>query len=310
MGAVHIMKLRACLLLSLVLPWLCVSDVRAQDAAAELKALVSQVQAKLGAGQRSASELAPELAAFDALVAKYQEEKSEDAAQIALMRATLYIQVLNDPERGNALLAQIKTDYPDTKAAASVERFLEAQSQQARTKEAQRAIVGQPAPELNFKWSSGEGLDALSDLKGKVVVLDFWATWCGPCISSFPQVRELVEHYQGSDVVVIGVTSLQGRVMNLEAGPINTRGDPEKEYSLMSAFMKAKDMTWTVAFSEQPVFNPQYGVAGIPHMTIVAPDGTVRHNDLHPAMPHAQKVEKIDALLKEFRLPLPAKKSA
>jgi hypothetical protein len=77
----------------------------------------------------------------------------------------------------------------------------------------------------------------------------------------------------------------------------------------MNDFMKAKDMTWTVAFSEEEVFNPDYGIMGIPYMAIVAPDGTVRHTGLHPAMPLAEKTVKIDALLKEFGLKVPDAKS-
>ena len=120
-------------------------------------------------------------------------------------------------------------------------------------------------------------------------------------------MRELVAHYKDAPVVVIGVTSVQGSVVNLEPQPIDTKGDPEKEKSLMPPFIKAKNMTWTVAFSDEEVFNPDYGVTGIPHMTIIAPDGTVRHNGMHPATPHAEKAEKIDAILKEFGLKVPAK---
>jgi len=102
------------------------------------------------------------------------------------------------------------------------------------------------------------------------------------------------------------VTSLQGYVMGLSPPRIDTRNDPRKEMALMADFIKAKDITWSIAFSQEPVFNPEYGVSGIPHMAIIAPDGTVRHTGLHPAMPHAQKVEMIDALLKEFGRKLPA----
>jgi thiol-disulfide isomerase/thioredoxin len=286
--------------LAISAPLLC-----AQDAASDLKSLVDQIQAKLRAGSRSAAELAPELAAFDALADKYKGRKDEDAAQIALMRAALYWQVLDDVEKAKTLFTQLKSDFPGTKAAANVDRALEAMEQSAKAKAAKSGVVGKPAPELHFNWSSSGELKKLSDLKGKVVVLDFWATWCGPCLSSFPQVRELVEHYKGTDVVVVGVTSIQGRVANLEPRPIDTQGDPAREMKLMSTFMKAKDMTWTVVFSEEPVFNPDYGISGIPHMTIIAPDGTVRHNGLHPAEPHAEKTARIDAILKEFKLALP-----
>jgi thiol-disulfide isomerase/thioredoxin len=279
---------------------------RAQPAA-ELAALVEKTRAKLTAGQASAAQLAPELAAFDALRARYRDQRSEDVARITEMQAALYGQILNDLPKAKELCEQLKKDYAGQPIAERADRLYESLAQAAAAKAARDALVGSVAPELNFTWSSGPALKKLSDLRGKVVVLDFWATWCGPCVASFPQVRELTAHYAGSDVVVLGVTSLQGNIMGLEPARIDTRNDPAKEKELMKTYIKAKDITWTVVFSEEPVFNEAYGVTGIPHMAIVAPDGKVRHTGMHPAEPHASKVAKIDALLKEFGKPLPAK---
>jgi thiol-disulfide isomerase/thioredoxin len=269
----------------------------------ELRALVAQIQTKLKAGQATPAALTSELAAFDALLAKHRDQKADEVAQILLMKATLYLQVFDDAETGKQLLQQLKTDFPDTKPAAVVDRVLAQLDATARSKAAQAALVGQPAPELHFNWATRNDLKNLAALKGKVVVLDFWATWCGPCIASFPQMRELTAHYKGAPVEIVGVTSLQGRVHGLEAQPIDTRNDPSREHALMSDFIKAKDVTWTVAFSEEEVFNPDYGVTGIPHMAIIAPDGTVRHTGLHPAMPSEEKYRLIDAILEEFKLP-------
>ena len=94
---------------------------------------------------------------------------------------------------------------------------------------------------------------------------------------------------------------------NLEAGRIDTKGDPEREMGLMPAFMKAKEMTWDVVFSEEKVFNPDYGIQGIPYIAILAPDGTVRHAGMNPHDPSARIAEKITALLEEFKLAAPAK---
>jgi thiol-disulfide isomerase/thioredoxin len=275
----------------------------------DLNALVLRIKAKIQAGQKTAEALASELAEFDALRAKYRDQKTDEVAQISFMEGALYIQILGDMDKGNALITQLKADFPGTKAAVNADRFLTSLENQAQAPQVQAALIGKAAPELHFKWSSRDDLKTLSALKGKVVVLDFWATWCGPCVGSFPQVRELVEHYKGADVVVVGVTSIQGHVSNLQAQPIDTKGDPAKEMALMQDFIKAKDMTWTVAFSEEEVFNSDYGIMGIPYMAIIAPDGTVRHAGLHPAMPLAEKTVKIDALLKEFGLKVPDAKS-
>ena len=77
----------------------------------------------------------------------------------------------------------------------------------------------------------------------------------------------------------------------------------------MPDFMKAKDMTWNVAISQEEVFNPDYGIQGIPFVAIIAPDGTVRHAGLNPLDPEADIAGKVDAILREFKLPVPAAKS-
>ena len=275
--------------------------------AAELKDLVSRVSVKINTGERSEAQLAPEIAEFDSLLAKHPE-KNEETAQVAVMKAMLYLQVLNDEARGRELLAALKTDFPDTQIAANVDRMLEQLDRASATKAASAALVGKPAPELHFNWSSLDGVKTLSDLKGKVVVLDFWATWCGPCIASFPQLREHVEQFKDAPVAFLGVTSIQGFVANM-GERIDTKDDPAKEMALMKDFMKAKDMTWDVVFSEEEVFNPDYGIQGIPHLAIVAPDGTIRHTGLHPGDKSADVAGKIEALLKEFKLSTPAAKS-
>ncbi len=165
-------------------------------------------------------------------------------------------------------------------------------------------LVGNTAPELDFTWtSSGETLRTLDDLRGKVVVLDFWATWCGPCIGSFPQVRELTEHYAGYPVEIVGVTSLQGATF-FEAGKEDAE-TPAAEHEAMRRFMEEKDISWTVAFTEQEVFNPEYGVRGIPHVVIIDPDGKIVHRALHPASPLEKKTALIDPILDQYGLKHP-----
>jgi thiol-disulfide isomerase/thioredoxin len=281
------------------------APVALTPATAELKQLVDRIQNKLSAGKNSAADLADELRAFDQLFAKYRAHKTDEVAQILYMQATLYAQVLQDQEKALQIFRVLKTDFAATELGASADKAIAAMEAEANAAKTQAALVGKPAPELHFKWSSREGLKTLSELKGKVVVLDFWATWCGPCVASFPDVRELAEHYKNLDVVILGVTSLQGAIIGLEQAPIDTRNNPTKEYALMKDYMKAKEITWNIAFSDEEVFNPDYGIRGIPHMAIVAPDGTVRHTGLHPAIPAAEKYAKIDALLKEFGKKLP-----
>lgn len=175
---------------------------------------------------------------------------------------------------------------------------------------AQGKLIDNEAPEIDFIWASNGSAKKLSDLKGKVVVVDFWATWCGPCVKSFPNIRELQKRYKGYPVEIVGVTSIQGSHIDRSGEKpvsVDTKGNPELEYSLMKQFMKTMDMPWTVAFSTQNVFNPEYGVKGIPHVAIVDAEGKVRFNALRPYDAPYHEAEKIDGLLKEAGLKYPTK---
>lgn len=270
---------------------------------AELEPIANRITANLKQGLPADPA---DLEALDALILKYADDKSEAVAQISLTKAVYVLRVLQDMPAALDLFTTLSTDFAGTRSAELATRVTGQLEQQMQAESTRARLVGNPAPELNFTWATEDGLSLLSDLQGKVVVLDFWATWCGPCVRSFPQVRELTDHYAGSPVEVVGVTSLQGRVHGLESTPINTRDDADREHALMHDYIAKHDINWTIAFSEQEVFNPDYGITGIPHMAIVAPDGTLRHVGLHPAMPHAEKVAMVDAILAEFDLPIPA----
>ena len=175
----------ACLILSAGLPPAVLAETAPAPAvapitpaAADLQALKARLSAKIKAGAEKAAEFAEEAAAFDALLAKYPGDKSEDVAQLAFAQATFSLQILEDTARALAQLERVQSNYPGTQAASSAVGFVKFIGEMEQAKILQAKLVGQPAPELHFTWATRDGLHTLADLKGKVVVLDFWATWC------------------------------------------------------------------------------------------------------------------------------------
>ncbi|MFV1959840.1 MAG: TlpA family protein disulfide reductase, partial [Planctomycetota bacterium] len=72
--------------------------------------------------------------------------------------------------------------------------------------EAILSLLGEPAPAWTLEHAFGD-VKSLEELKGKVVVLDFWATWCPWCIKSFPALRDVLRDYEGQDLALVGVTA-------------------------------------------------------------------------------------------------------
>ena len=161
-----------------------------------------------------------------------------------------------------------------------------------------KSLEGKPAPELVLDaWIGDE--TSLEKLRGKVVVVDFWATWCGPCVASFPDVAELVKYFDGYDVVFLGVTSPQKRVFFRDERGRQDAEDFAAECKMMADYKKSMGMTWPIVMTKQNVFNPDFAIEGIPHVAIIGADGKVAYNGMHPAGDPAEKVEKINGLLEK-----------
>jgi len=287
---------------------------------------------KSGGGVAAAEQLlVPELSTTAAMRAGSlfevvaDEDFGADRATIDRIRTRVVGLMNGVAERSTSELQELKiqaaANAEDKALAAKVQAAERTRDQAQRQIKylsgawARGALQGQPAPDITFSWAT-PGMEAkkLSDLRGKVVVVDFWATWCGPCVGSFPQVRSLAAHYQGYPVVVLGVTSIQGSITKWAdgrpAGREDTKDNPAKEVELLGQWVKDMDVTWPVVVGTDDVFNPEYGVRGIPHVVIIDPKGVVRHRGLHPASEPAKKHGMINAILKEFNLPAPAETPA
>lgn len=115
--------------------------------------------------------------------------------------------------------------------------------------------VGMLAPEWSLKDPAGK-VYKLADYRGKVVFMDFWATWCPPCRVAMPSVQRLHDHYANKDVVILG--------LNFN----DTKPDAAEKY------MKSKGFTYPVLLNAETLAE-QYKITGIPAFFIVGKDGRI-----------------------------------
>ncbi|MGH8047826.1 MAG: redoxin domain-containing protein [Chthoniobacterales bacterium] len=196
------------------------------DAKSELDSLVNRINEKVEAGgERTEQEFAGEIKEFDELLAKYKDEKSDVLAEAMLMKAGLYFQLLGDLNKAMPILKAIAKKYPDTKPGKTAAQYITAiAAQKEAMQNATPFKVGKPFPPFDEKDINGKPF-SLAALKGKVVLVDFWATWCGPCREELPYVLAAYKKYHDKGFEIAGVS---------------LDDNPEK----LDAFLKLNGMTW------------------------------------------------------------------
>jgi len=174
-----------------------------------------------------------------------------------LITATLYSQVLDNEAKGDEVLEQLKRDFPDSKPVAMLKQ------QEASKKIRAGLVKGAVFPGIQEKDLAGKPL-SISGFKGKVVLVDFWDTWCGPCVAELPNVLKAYEKHHAAGFEIVGI-SLDSDRQKLET------------------FIKQKNMTWPQFFDGQGWQNKlgqKYGVNSIPATYLLDGEGKIIGSNL------------------------------
>jgi cytochrome c biogenesis protein CcmG/thiol:disulfide interchange protein DsbE len=119
---------------------------------------------------------------------------------------------------------------------------------------------GTPAPALRLQGLDGRPVD-LAALRGRPVVVNFWATWCEPCVREFPLLRQAAAAHRADRLAVVGVLT-------------NDRPAAAR------AFVRRQDATWPIALDPTATTAGRWGAVGLPHTYFVRPDGTLASHQL------------------------------
>lgn len=153
----------------------------------------------------------------------------------------------------------------------------------AQKEDPHAALIGKAAPDFKADFALNGKVQNLADLKGKVVLLDFWAVWCGPCVATFPHLRDWTSSYKDQGLVIVGVTGYYERFgFDKEKGKLTKAADKltkDQEQVMLKDFAahhKLGHLLLSLGNEERKKLYEDYKVTGIPTAVLIDKKGTVR----------------------------------
>jgi len=223
------------------------------------------------------------VASFQAHIAKAPDS---DLAQESRVFAMQLLQ-RQDKEAARKLAAEVKVDKLGEQTARMYKSCI--------AEDVRNGINGHEPPTFDavHVLNGGDVFASASDfslakLKGKVVLLDFWATWCPPCRAVIPGLVEMQQAHAKDGLVVLGATRFYGNGMDFDENSTlphggksvggrtpDTKLSEEKELEVNQHFISAFKVNYPIVFTGPDVALDQYGVTGIPTLFVIGRDGKV-----------------------------------
>ncbi|MBK9272296.1 MAG: TlpA family protein disulfide reductase [Saprospiraceae bacterium] len=208
-----------------------------------------------------------------------------DAAQNPLSAGLLAVQLLGFRpefiESHKAVAKNMKEKYPESEFTKSYESLIVQVEQQVMAEKATGSIqVGMPAPDIDLPSPKGKNYK-LSDLKGKVVLIDFWASWCGPCRRANPHVVDIYKRYKskGFTVYSVSLDGVDSRTKAQLGDPGQIQEFTDRAKAAWVGAIEKDQLEWDTHVSDLKKWEcapaQTYGVRSIPKTFLVDKDGNI-----------------------------------
>lgn len=195
--------------------------------------------------------------AFDAVIAANQ---SKSLTGQAVLERSVIIFEQDGVKKALSYLDEQKKDHPENKMI--------------QEKITQFSLIGKKAPVLEKVYMSGKGL-GIKKLRGKVILLDFWAPWCGPCRRAFPELKENFKEFHNKGFTVIGATNYYPFYRDEKE---NIQNISHKDYDMkLKEFKDRFQLPWEILVADSRSNRDHYGVSFIPTFFLIDRKGIIRY---------------------------------
>lgn len=219
--------------------------------------LVARSIAKLQLTNSTEADFNGIIGDYDSLLAKHPKA-DDDRLKILTEKGKLYL-TLDDSVKALEVFKQMHTDFPDVALNGNTSEFLTALKDEADRQQARDQLTpGAAFPDFNEKDLQNNAL-SIAKFKGKVILVDFWATWCPPCVASVPEIQKAYNKYHDKGFEIVGISL-----------------DEEKD--ALEKFVKQRKLPWPQHFDGARFDGKlalKYGVNVAPTTYLIDRDGKI-----------------------------------